>query len=77
VNDDREGFCTDVLVRSPCAERSKKSLQQDRKLTHTDHKEFIAILDEPLKQAIYGKGAIPSAATEAIRHLACTFPLLR
>lgn len=29
------------------------------------------MLEEPLKQAIYGKGSISSAATEALRHLSC------
>jgi hypothetical protein len=47
---------------------------QDRQLTDADHKALVALLDEPLKQAIYGKGNIPSAAAEAIRHLACTTP---
>lgn len=55
-------------------ERRRGLVPQDRQLTDADHKALIALLDEPLKQAIYGKGNIPSAAAEAIRHLAYIEP---
>lgn len=51
----------------------KKGTCTGGELTEVDHKALIEALDEPLKQAVYGKGNIPSAASEAIRHLSCTY----
>lgn len=51
-------------------DKTRSSFVQ-RRLTDADHKAFIGILEEPMKQAIYGKGSVQSAASEAIRHLSC------